>query len=82
MSTLKLPNGRSLEPGDEFTVDRKARYASHDTGRYRFIRVRDNGTEVDAWGPIDRGGNAPYGRTRSFNIEHIDRVHNKKKERP
>jgi len=79
---LKLPNNRTLEEGDEFTVVRSARYAHHDTGRYRFIRVRDNGVEVDAWGPIDKGGNAPYGRTRSFKIEDIDRVHNKKKERP
>jgi len=78
---IKLKNGRTLTEGDEFTVIPEVRYRGHwGTGRYRFMYVSPSG-DVTGWGPINRGGNTPKGRVRSFKPNAIEVVHNKAKGR-
>lgn len=75
---VKLPSGRILTEGDEFTVKPCARYKGHwGTGRYRFKYARPNG-ELTAFGPI-RNGKSPKGRVRSFRVSDVDTVHNTRK---
>lgn len=67
---VSTPNDRRLTPGREFTVQGQ--------GRYRVVRLRLNG-EVNAWGPIDGGGNTPKAGMRTFRTEQITRYHYKRK---
>jgi len=57
---------KRFAPGVEFTVK------GH--GRFRLVRVRDNG-ELNAWGPIADTGNVPHGMMRTFRPEQVTRVH-------
>lgn len=38
---------------------------------YRVAKIRDNG-EINAWGPLHRGGT--YAKMRTFKIEHVVEV--------
>jgi len=68
IQTKTLP--KRFAPGVEFTVKGQ--------GRYRLVRVRDNG-ELNAWGPIATTGNIPHGMMRTFKPEQVTTVHLKER---
>jgi len=71
LETVSLPDGRSLEPGDEFTV----KGTPQSDGRYAFRY--GYGSDITCFGPVG----AKDKSVRSFRPDHITTIHRKKVER-
>jgi len=64
VTTTTQINGRTLEPGTEFTVQGQ--------GRYSFKYQHPNG-DVTGWGPVG----SRHARMRSFRADRVTTVHRK-----
>ena len=71
-TSTTLPDGRTIELGDEFTVEGE--------GRFRLRAIRPNGElnawgRLTAWGSIPRNGVIKHGSMRTFKPERVKRIH-------
>lgn len=68
-TTTILPNGRSLEAGQEVKISREP-------GAFRFRYAHENG-DLTFWGPVD----SQHAQWRSFTAERVQTIHRKPKSR-
>lgn len=73
-SSLTLPDGRVIEPGQEITI---LDPISEQKRRYRLRRVEANG-DITCWGHIEASGLTPNGSMRTFKRECLVNVKHRK----
>ena len=67
-TVTELPDGRTVQLGDEITVEGE--------GRFRLKRIRPNG-ELTCWGTIGSAGVVHRGAMRTFKPEQVKVIHRK-----
>ena len=67
-TVTKLPDGRTVQLGDEITIEGE--------GRFRLKAIERN-ADLTCWGKIDSNGLAKYGMMRSFKPERVKVIHRK-----
>lgn len=77
LETVSLPDGRSLEVGDEFTVKGTPQSDGRYAFRYGYGVAAGEANSVTCYGPVG----AKDKSVRSFRPDHITTIHRKKVER-